>query len=194
MRIHLSTPVDYITAKEDHWGNKLPGGVFGESGPHVVYMTLAFINPINEVQVLGSKVLKEYPWSPYEDYRLNLVGDAGTCSITMLYSTNQWQADVEIWGTEGTLSIDLESQKLVKRRRNELKAVTVGLSTIGEAAQILKSGFETGLDLLTRRYTQTHQEMLGAFIKSIVDGTDSPVPPEEGRESIRVMNMITEQL
>jgi predicted dehydrogenase len=194
MRIHLSTPVDYITAKEDHWGNKLPGGVFGESGPHVVYMTLAYINPIKEVQVLGRKLLSEYPWSPYEDYRLNLVGDEGTCTISMIYSTKQWQAEVDIWGTEGALRMDLESQKLIKTRREELKAVPVALSSLGEVAQIFKSGLETGVDMLTGRYTQTHQEMMRAFFDAIVNDTASPVPPGEGRESIRVMNMITEQL
>ncbi|HUB58906.1 MAG TPA: Gfo/Idh/MocA family oxidoreductase, partial [Candidatus Micrarchaeia archaeon] len=39
MRIFLSTPVDYITSKPEHWAHKLPGGVIGETGPHVIYMT-----------------------------------------------------------------------------------------------------------------------------------------------------------
>jgi predicted dehydrogenase len=51
MRILLSTPTDYMTSREDHWANKLPGGVIGETGPHVVYMTLAYINPVREVAV-----------------------------------------------------------------------------------------------------------------------------------------------
>jgi predicted dehydrogenase len=33
MRIFLSTPIDYITSKPDHWAHKLPGGVLGETGP-----------------------------------------------------------------------------------------------------------------------------------------------------------------
>jgi hypothetical protein len=42
MQVFLSTPTDYITSKSDHWANKLPSGVFGESGPHIIYMTFAF--------------------------------------------------------------------------------------------------------------------------------------------------------
>ena len=64
MRIFLSTPTDYMTSRPDHWAHKLPGGVFGESGPHVVYMTLAFINPTLRRRA-GKKVL-DYPWSQYE--------------------------------------------------------------------------------------------------------------------------------
>ena len=45
MRIFRSTPVDYMTAHEDHWANKLPGGPIGETGPHVAYLTQEFINP-----------------------------------------------------------------------------------------------------------------------------------------------------
>jgi predicted dehydrogenase len=81
MRIFLSTPVDYITSKSDHWAHKLPGGVLGETGPHVVYMTLAFIKQIRKIQIHAQKLLPEFPWSPYEDYRITLAGDYAASSI-----------------------------------------------------------------------------------------------------------------
>ena len=90
MRIFLSTPVDYITSKPDHWAHKLPGGVIGETGPHIVYMALAFINPIRDVKVQARKQLTQFPWSPYEDYRVELIGDRASCSVTLTYSTNRW--------------------------------------------------------------------------------------------------------
>src|SRR5256885_13239843 len=85
MRIFLSTPTDYITSNPEHWANKLPGGVIGETGPHIVYMTLAFINPIVDVHAAGRKLLPEYPWSPYEDYRIDLAGETATASIILTY-------------------------------------------------------------------------------------------------------------
>lgn len=194
MRIHLSTPTEYITSKPDHWAHKLPGGVFGESGPHVVYMTLAYINPIVQVQALGRKIQPEYPFSPFEDYRVELVGQDITCTASLIYSTDQWAAEVDLWGTQGSIRIDLESQTLIHRSRDELKAIPVGLSALGEAAQIVASGVTTAFERVTRRYVQTHQELLKAFAQSLAAGTPSPVSPEEGRESIRVMNMITAQL
>ena len=45
MRIFLSTPTNYMTSRPEHWAHRLPGGVIGETGPHIVYMTLAFILP-----------------------------------------------------------------------------------------------------------------------------------------------------
>src|SRR5206468_11526176 len=63
MRILLSTPTDYMTSRKDHWAHRLPGGVFGESGPHPTYLALAFISPIQEVKVHGVHLLKDYTWS-----------------------------------------------------------------------------------------------------------------------------------
>ena len=86
MRIFLSTPTDYITSKADHWANKLAGGVIGETGPHIVYMTLAFIPNIVSVRALGKKMLFEYPWSPFEDYRIDLIGEKAISSIVLSFN------------------------------------------------------------------------------------------------------------
>ena len=34
MRTFRSTPRNYMTSIRDHWANRLPGGVIGETGPH----------------------------------------------------------------------------------------------------------------------------------------------------------------
>jgi hypothetical protein len=40
----------------------------------------------------------------------------------------------------------------------------------------------------------THDFIIGGFVDSIINGTPSPVPAEDGKESIRVLNMIVESL
>jgi predicted dehydrogenase len=194
MRIFLYTPTGYITSKPDHWANKLPGGVFGESGPHIVYMTLAFINPIRHVSVNAMKLMGEYPWSPFEDYRIDLIGEKAASSVTMAYTTKQWMARLEILGENATLLVDLEAMSLVKYRRERLKPVPIGLSLLSETGQLLKSLAVSGLRYTTGSLRSTHDFIIDGFADSIINGTESPVPAEEGRESIRVMNMIVEKL
>jgi predicted dehydrogenase len=194
MRILLSTPTDYMTSRKDHWAHRLPGGVFGESGPHPTYLALAFINPIREVKVLGQHLLNEYPWSAFEDYRIDLVGDQGVCSVTLLYTSKHWAAEVEIWGTDGCLRADLESQSLVEYRRPQLRPADVGRSALSEAAQIIATSAETGIRYALGKTQNTHDILLDRFLDSIEQGTPSPVSMEEGREAVRVMGLITEQL
>jgi len=133
MHIFLATPVDYITSKPDHWAHRLPGGVLGETGPHTIYLTLAFINPIRDVQIHGHKMLSEYPWSPFEDYRFTLIGDQAVSSVALTYTTDQWAAKVDLWGTQGIIRVDLESQSLIHYRRPSLKGKTIGFSALREA-------------------------------------------------------------
>lgn len=194
MRLLLSTPIDYMTAHPDHWAHKLPGGVVGESGPHAVYLTLAFINPIREVHVHAQKILGEYPWSLFEDYRIELRGDRAISSIALVYTTHHWAAQVELWGSEGFLRVDLESQILVHYRRPRLVPVSVGWSALEEAGQILKSVFLTSVQALLGRLPRAHDLLIQQFLESIRNGTEPPVRAEEGREAVRVMELIAKQL
>jgi len=194
MRIFLSTPVDYITSRPDHWAHRLPGGVIGETGPHVIYMTLAFINPIQRVRIEGRKQLKQFPWSPYEDYRLDLMGENATCSVALTYATNRWAVQLDVWGSEGHLKFDLETQTLIVHGRSDLKPATLGVSAVKEASQILTGTLGTSLSYITGKFENTHERLIRDFIESIQNGSPAPVPPEEGREAVRVMDLLVGQL
>lgn len=193
MRIMLSTPTDYMTSREDHWAHKLPGGVIGESGPHIVYMTLAFINPIRKVSVDAMKVL-DFPWSRYDDYRINLIGDNAISSVSLSYTTDQWAARLDILGEKGILTLDLEGMYLVNSRRPKLSPVPVALSILSESGQIVQNLVSKGVRLAAGKYENTHDIIVSRFVDSISNNTESPVSAEEGREAVRVLNMIVEKL
>ncbi len=194
MHISLSTPVHYITSRPDHWANKLPGGVFGETGPHVVYMTLAFINPILQVQAHGAKLLSEFSWSPFEDYRVILVGKHAVSSVALTYATDQWAAEVSVWGSSGRVVADLESQGVIHTKRSALTPQSVGMSTVTAAAQMTTHMLASGLKRASGRMETTHGVLIREFCRSILEGTSPPVTAQEGRESIRVMDSIVQQL
>jgi predicted dehydrogenase len=194
MRIFLSTPMDYITSKPEHWAHKLPGGIIGETGPHVIYMTLAFINPIRAVRVDARKQVAHFPWSPYEDYRLDLLGDEASCSVVLTYATNRWAVQLDLWGSEGHMKFDLETQTLIVHGRADLKPVTLGLSAVKEAGQMLGGTLGTGLTYVTGRFESTHERLVREFVDCIQKDLPTPVPPEEGREAVRVMDLLVSQL
>jgi predicted dehydrogenase len=193
MRIMLSTPTDYMTSREDHWAHKLPGGVIGESGPHIVYMTLAFINPIRKVSVDAMKVL-DFPWSRYDDYRINLIGDKAISSVSLSYTTDQWAARLDILGEKGILTLDLEAMYLVNSSRPKLSPVPVALSILSESGQIVQNLVSKGVRLAAGKYENTHDMIVSRFVDSIRNNTASPVSADEGREAVRVLNMIVEKL
>ncbi|MBM3948388.1 MAG: Gfo/Idh/MocA family oxidoreductase [SAR202 cluster bacterium] len=194
MRVFLSTPASYMTSRQDHWAHRLPGGVIGETGPHIVYMTLAYINPIKDVAVHAFKRLPQYPWSAFEDYRLELIGEKASCSVTAVYTSNQWSALVDLWGTEGGMTLDLEAMSLVRHRRPALSPARIATSQLSESLQMVRDTVVAGTSVLSKRYARTHDILIAAFLESIVRGTEPPVTAEEGREAVRVMNLIAERL
>jgi len=194
MRIFLSTPTDYMTSRPEHWAHKLPGGVIGETGPHIVYMTLAFIPHIRAVNVDALKVMDDYRWSLFEDYRINLIGDDAISSATVVYTTGQWAAKVEVLGDSGFLMLDLESMNVVHYRRTELRPVPVGISLLRESAQLAGAFVSNSIRIATRKVRSTHEIIISQLADSILSGSEPPVSAEEGREAVRVLNMVVEDI
>ena len=194
MRIFLSTPTDYMTSRPAHWAHKLPGGVIGETGPHIVYMTLAFIPHIRKVSVDALKIMNNYPWSSFDDYRINLIGDDAISSATVVYTTDEWAAKVEVLGDKGFLMLDLESMNVLHYRRSELKPTPVGLSLLRESVQLAGAFVSNSIRVATRRVRSTHEIIISHFADSILSGSEPPVSAEEGREAVRVLNMIVDDI
>lgn len=194
MRVVISTPTNYMTSNKDHWAHKLPGGAIGETGPHAVYMSLAFLKKVQSVTVSGVKLLPQYPWSQFEDYRINLIGRDGISSISVNYATNQWMVWLEIAGTDGTLQLDLHGRSMIRIRRPRLRTINVGFSVLGQAGQLARGAVLAGLGLLRERTLSTHDRLISAFVESLRTAKPSPVTAEEGREAVKVMDMIAEQL
>jgi predicted dehydrogenase len=194
MRVVISTPTNYMTSNADHWAHKLPGGAIGETGPHAVYMSLAFIKEVESVTVDGAKLLPEYPWSRFDDYRINLVGREGISSISVNYATNQWMVWVEVAGSTGTIQLDLHGRSVTQIRRPQLKTFDIGMSVLGQARQLAWGAVRTGIGLIRERRVSTHDRLISAYVRSLRDGKPPPVTAEEGREAVKVMNMIAEKI
>ena len=193
MRIFLSTPTAYMTAREDHWAHRLPGGVFGETGPHAVYMSLAFLERIEEVSVDAIRALP-YAWSPFDDYRINLVGPRGISSIALSYGSDQWAARVDILGATGTLEVDLEGMCVVHHQRTALTPLTVGASLLRQSTQLLGGLMGNAVTVGLGRRRSPHDVIVGQFVDSIRGKQAPPVTAEEGREAVRVMSLIADRL
>jgi len=194
MHIYMSTPINFMTSVKDHWAHKLPGGLIGETGPHMVYLALSFINPIVDMDVHAMKLMPEYPWSRYEDYRVVLRGERAFCSATLTYATNHWADTIRLIGTDGTLEVDLIGLSLLKYRRPELKAVSDGVQSLTHSAQLLRHVAVTGTKYLFGRHQPTHALYIESFVKALQKKQPSPVPGEMGRDTIKVLKMITDQV
>jgi len=194
MNLVLSTPVDYMTSIKDHWSHKLPGGVLGETGPHVVYLAKEFIGNIYDVDVFTKKHIPEYSWSNYEDFRIVLMGESGIGTVSLIYASNNWMGKLEIIGSRGTLSVDLQAQTVIKYERTKLKAMTVGLSLLSEVLQLLKEFSLNTMNYFIGKRSDAHSVGVEQFVESILHDKPFPVSGFEGRDNVRVMEMLVDKM
>jgi predicted dehydrogenase len=194
MRILLADPKDEMIMREDYWIHKLPGGLIGETGPHPVYISLAFLGKVNNVDVYAKNFL-EHPWARFDEFRIELDGENAMSSITISYSGERYAAEVEIFGTEGVLNVDLQSMLVLHHGAKTSLSFGKLLSTsLGTIFQTLGGLLTNGLKVGIGKFRLGHDKVIELFVDSVLKDTTSPVTAEEGREVVRVMEMIVERL
>jgi len=193
MRIISLTPREEYLVHEKHWIHKLPGGVIGETGPHVIYMSLVFVKNVKNVEVIARKITN-YPWVLYDDYRIEIEGENITSSIIVSHTNNYTASKVELFGTEYSLEMDLQSMLLIRYKRNNLKPVNIATSSISTAWQIMKGTASNALKTILGRKMLGHDIMIEKFVKSIMYDQPLPVTPEEGKETIKVLEIIVDKI
>ena len=180
--------------KKDHWIHKLPGGLIGETGPHAVYTSLAFLKKVKNADVYAKNFL-EHPWAPFDEFRIELDGEKAMSSIAISYASNRRNLLIEILGTEKVLYLDLQSQLLVQHGSKETVKPSAFLGfSANIASQIGKDVATNALRVATGRLKLGHDILIEKFVRSLLDGTQPPVTGEEGRETVRVMEMIVSEL
>lgn len=187
---------EYLT-KENHWIHKLPGGLLGEVGPHAVYASLAFLKKIKDVDVTAKNNLK-YPWAPFDYFNITFEGEDITSSVIISMASNNFIADVNVFGTEAILRMDLQKMLLMQQKLSETKPYALAVSSFKAAGHMVGNVISNGAKMIFTRDAKMrvigHATEIEQFVDSIITNQRPPVTAEEGREVIRVMEMLVQKL
>ena len=193
IRILSLTHREEYMAHENHWLHKLPGGILAETGPHTIYMSLPFLKSVKSVNVCARKSTN-YPWALYNGYSVELEGEKINSSIYISHAIDYTACEVDLFGTDYALRIDLQSMLLIRYKREYLKPTSVAFSSFGIASQIVKGLMSNAFIAMFRRPMLGHDIVIEKFVDCIKNDKSAPVTPEEGKEVVRVLTMLVEQL
>ncbi len=160
----------------------------------MVYLAKEFIGNIYDANVFTKKHIPEYSWSNYEDFRIVLMGENGIGTISLIYASNNWMAKLEIIGSKGTLCVDLQAQTVIKYQRTKLKAMTVGVSLLSEVLQLSKEFVLNTINYFIGKRSDAHSVGVEQFVNSILYDKPFAVSGFEGRDNVRVMEMLVKKL
>ncbi len=195
------TPPDQVN--RGSWVFELPGGEFEEGLPHPIYTTLGLAGFPESAESISAQtsLSKEYDGGfSYDQAQVGYVSEHGTlCSITMLSGTQQQRMHI-IDGSEASVVVDEVNQSVfridddytastVARSR---KGVDLSLSQLASTVENAKLVVDKTLDdsWETAIKSNSHFAIFDEFAKAVDLGTEVPVPLEQSRWTIRMMEEI----
>lgn len=198
MRIFLMTSVHDMTEDQKHWAHRLPGGLVGETGPHAVYLSTAFLEHITDVNVVAMKHCPQYPWCIGEDIRFDIIAENGISSVALMYGSNQTAAEVDIICTKGYLKVDLQTRIVtVHNRLQDSSIITAGAVTKSVMTDVLQTStqfIKNGFQYVFSRNIDGHYIGVKRFLDYISGKVDFPATGDKGREVEETMESLVEKL
>jgi predicted dehydrogenase len=179
-----------------HWVHRLPGGIFQNLAPHPVYLMLAFLDPPKALQAVVQKTGR-VPTSFADELRVLVTSDNGLGCFMVSLSIEPFMKYVHLYGTEGTVRVNLTTNSLTVARNRALpRPIARGMLGIDEAAQLLR-GTATNAYEVARGRLRSYPGMgvlIDLFYRSIEQNRPAPVDGEAGREVVRVLDLVWEQI
>lgn len=187
---------EYLT-KENHWIHKLPGGILGETGPHGIYTSLAFLKKITNVEIAVNNVCG-YPWAPFDYFDITLEGEGVISNVIISFASDNYVADMNIYGTDGILKLDLQSMLLTHYNLRNTKSIPLALAALKPARQVVGGVVSNAVKVLLTRDAKLrvdgHATEIEQFVNSVQQDGQPPVTAEDGRETIRVLELLVGKL
>ena len=175
------------------WYPKLPGGLFFDEAPHMVYLLRRFLGELSVEQAWGQ------PAPPDAAQRLDRVqarlqGARGGGDLSMSFRAPVSEWLLTVVGTRKVLVLDIFRDLLVVQSPDGAHGtIDVLKSSLGAFWQGLAGFATSGALFSTGRLLYGHETLVRRFIDSIVEGAPPPVTAEEGRAVVQTMEAILEQ-
>ena len=189
-------PEDFpIIADPDHWWHKLPGGVFGDTLPHPIYLAREFLGEIEPVAVYPRK-LGKLAHMRFDEVQIVLEGRKGVGTII---SSCNWPSLwlIDIFGTKKNVHANLHNSVVItyggKTHMGKGIASLYARENISRSLRILADTFIAAIDFVQGKHRGIPTS-IKKFMESIQNDTEPPVSAEDGREVLRVWEKITSQI
>jgi predicted dehydrogenase/nucleoside-diphosphate-sugar epimerase len=182
----------YGGSSRSHWAWRLPGGVFSNFIPHLIYLQLAFLQNVDSVDGVSMAPAGE-SGVPVAGLTVLLQGTNASGVMTVSMRAKPYAKFVDIYGTKGIIHADLVREvctvnkdwrlprMLSKAILNLEDSIQLAWGTLASTAKVLVGSLKNmpGLHVLIRE-----------FYASILNDQKPPVPGEDGRRVAEIMEMI----
>jgi len=180
----------------DHWVHQLPGGIFQNLAPHPAYLSLAFVESPQRPQAVALKTGR-VPTAWADELRVFVTGDNSLGCFMVSLSIQPFMKYVHLYGTQGTIYVNITTNSLTFLKNRALpRALARGMQGIDEGIQLLAATMANTVKVATGRLRPYPGlgVLIERFYQSIAQDHPPPVDSVAGREVVRVLDLVWEQL
>ncbi|MFC2009339.1 Gfo/Idh/MocA family protein [Chloroflexota bacterium] len=190
-------PADYPPiADPNHWWHRLPGGIFGDTLPHPIYLTREFLGGQIEPLFVHSSKLGKYEHLPVDEVQIVFKGRNG---IGTVVSSCNWPSlwELHLYGSRKCLYADLNNSYLMtytcKTNNGRGIASMYAKENISRSLQILGSSIHAGIKMMQGQH-RGHFVQIQKFIESIKNDTRPPTTGDDDREIIKLLEQVIHKM
>lgn len=171
------------------WYPLLPGGLFFDESPHMLYSILEFLGDVSVVWADTEKW--ESNRQPLSRVEALMKSTDATAYLRFVFNAPRDEWILAIIGTKRVLLLDffrdvvVELDESGQHTPSEVLRDSLGFIW-GTTKETVKSGFR----FFMRRLYYGHDELIHRFIDSVEKDTPPPVPAEDGKKVIGLMEQI----
>lgn len=168
------------------WMHDLPGGVFQEVLPHLVYLLAAVMGRLQPVAVLSG----DRQDGRDHELRILFETDRGPAMLALSLRANPVQKVLRLYGTGGTLHVDLATSVTSKLSSTADRIADRAWVNVSHSAQLAVGTIANTLRVLGRQLPRSHERMIHAFYHARRRGDPTPVTGEDGLATVTVLDQI----
>jgi nucleoside-diphosphate-sugar epimerase/predicted dehydrogenase len=183
------------------WAHQLPGGVFANFLDHPVYLQRELLGKIETIGTTCKKVGLN-PFVPYDELRVNLLGNDKTGYIVASLNGKPRINLLRLYGTEGVITADMSNLTVTTLKSSRLPSfISKGLGNLTQSYELARDTVATTTAILRKKVKarQGLRNFLNAFYARLnnqaVDFDDPSIfNCVKAAETIRILENIWQSM
>lgn len=182
---------------KDNWAYNMPGSLYQNFISHPISLLMDVMGDA-AIQGVHAKYQRVVPHQPTDELKVTFANEQTLGLLNMSMAVSPRYLFVNVYGTGGTLKIDLLNKTVfVDKPMTKLPRV-IGRSVMAfkYAKTLFGAAVRNTFAGVFGRYNmyQGNETLIRLFYKSILDDRPPPISPEEGLRSMEIMDEIWEKL
>lgn len=169
--------------RAERWMHTLPGGVFHEVLPHLVYALAAVIGPLRLVSAITNSAAGEKA----SELRALFAARNGPATLGLSLRSSPVQKFIRVHGTRASLQVDLATSVLTRLRAPADGIVARAWVNVDQSVQLAAGTLANAARMLVGRLPRGHETLITRFYESLRRGGPPPVSAEEGLQTVAVL-------